>query len=519
MKKLNKKSIFDEIAQSEYSIFCDDFDVNDYNDVKQNSHPLLDLENTGKKEYKPFLKLTQDIYSSVARLRPHLLDDWQIAGESLLNKEFMNQIQALSKHKEVRVFTVGDKVLSTIATEALAEKALEIIKELKKQKEELQKLLDAQQQQAEEEQKLQDMIDAMDGKEDKDSKNTGSAIAKQKTTLEEAKKKVEEFHQTFKESMREQKVQGMISSAISKTADFVREESEFLEAWGLGASGSYESKPYHEKMELVKRLRSSSKLKAIAKLAGRFKRMALQQQKEKIKKGIDEIFSIQRGSDLSKLLPSEITKLNDPNRRLEFMVDLVENKCLQYDLRGKAKKSKGAIVCCIDNSGSMSGDPEIWSKAVALALLEVAMSQKRNFFVIHFSSGYGSQNLKVHEFLKNKPPSIEEILAMAEYFEGGGTEFEPPLNKAKDVIDTETNYSKADIVFITDGEAAVRDSWLVKYKEWKKSNKVSIYSVLIEGGWSFFSKTLDEFSDQILKLSDIRGDQQDTIALGIFDSI
>lgn len=34
-------------------------------------------------------------------------------------------------------------------------------------------------------------------------------------------------------------------------------------------------------------------------------------------------------------------------------------------------------MACVDNSGSMSDDHETWSKAVALALLEIATMQNR----------------------------------------------------------------------------------------------------------------------------------------------
>jgi uncharacterized protein with von Willebrand factor type A (vWA) domain len=40
---------------------------------------------------------------------------------------------------------------------------------------------------------------------------------------------------------------------------------------------------------------------------------------------------------------------------------------------------------------------------------------------------------------------------MAEYFSGGGTLFEPPLELAKDKIELDKEFTKADIVFVTDG--------------------------------------------------------------------
>ena len=118
-----------------------------------------------------------------------------------------------------------------------------------------------------------------------------------------------------------------------------------------------------------------------------------------------------------------------------------------YEIEGKQKKGKGPIVTCIDSSGSMDGTPEIWAKAVALTLLEIAKEQKRDFFCIHFSSGYRGNNLHTNSFPKDAPFEIEQLIDMAEYFEAGGTEIEPPLDLSREKIGTETNYEKADIIF------------------------------------------------------------------------
>lgn len=153
---------------------------------------------------------------------------------------------------------------------------------------------------------------------------------------------------------------------------------------------------------------------------------------------------------------------------------------------------------------------------MALVLLEIAREQKRDFYCVHFSSGWRQQNLHTNEFPKADPFNIEQLLDMAEYFEGGGTEFEPPLDLARTKIGTDKLYDKADIVFITDGESAVRDAWLKEFKEWKSSNKVNIYSVLIDS-YDNSVATIRKFSDRVDKLSNVReSDHNDDIALDLF---
>lgn len=72
-------------------------------------------------------------------------------------------------------------------------------------------------------------------------------------------------------------------------------------------------------------------------------------------------------------------------------------------------------------------------------------------------------------------------------------------------------------MFITDGQSAVRDTWLLQFKDWKKENKVNIYSVLIDSYDNAIS-TLRQFSDRVDKLSNIK-DAKDGIAMDLFMEI
>src|SRR5439155_502145 len=65
---------------------------------------------------------------------------------------------------------------------------------------------------------------------------------------------------------------------------------------------------------------------------------------------------------------------------------LVEGRLLSYSLRGVDERGRGPMIVCLDGSGSMAGDKVIWSKAVALTLLEIARRQRRLFRFICFSS-------------------------------------------------------------------------------------------------------------------------------------
>ena len=75
--------------------------------------------------------------------------------------------------------------------------------------------------------------------------------------------------------------------------------------------------------KLAARLAGDDRLRRIALLAGKFKRIAMRKQKAKVKHGQDEVTDVEMGSELSKLLPVELAGLLHPRRRMALMRDLV----------------------------------------------------------------------------------------------------------------------------------------------------------------------------------------------------
>jgi uncharacterized protein with von Willebrand factor type A (vWA) domain len=150
--------------------------------------------------------------------------------------------------------------------------------------------------------------------------------------------------------------------------------------------------------------------------------------------------------------------------------------------------------------------------------LEVAIYQKRSFYCIHFDHTTDIKHLHTNEFPKNKGKDIKEVLDLASYFSGGGTLFEPALTKARMLIDQEEAYSKADILFLTDGESVVTKEWLADYLKWKHDNKVSIYGVLIDVGYNSKS-SMKLFCDSVSNLSSINESEREDLAINLFENV
>jgi len=362
-----RKKVTDDIQNSKQSVRHDKFDLEAFEKTLSQSKVLTENRRTGKKEYGEFGELLQDTFSALFKYNPDLLKDYMMKPEFLLNREIMKQVFEAPKYKELRALTKLDEVNSTVGTEILSDELKELVKQMKEQQEALQALKDAmeKEQQAQAAQKGGD-------KEGDEEKGGNPVNASERLTLKEAKKRLEEARKDFKDSVEKKEFQQSVHGLVSQAQNVTQETNDFIEAWGLGSDANYSKRSYKDKMELLRRLRNSPKLRMIAKLAGRYKKIAMQRQHQKIKKGTNEIYSIKQGKDLGKVLPSELMKLCDPVTELLFFKDYAEGKILQYETRSKAKQVKGPIVVAMDESYSMDGQPEIWAKAVAMGLLEIA---------------------------------------------------------------------------------------------------------------------------------------------------
>jgi uncharacterized protein with von Willebrand factor type A (vWA) domain len=216
-----------------------------------------------------------------------------------------------------------------------------------------------------------------------------------------------------------------------------------------------ESRPNPSACALVKRLRSDERLRRIALLAGRFKRIAAAKRRQRVRHGADEVADVEQGSELARLLPAELARLAHRRLRLAALRDLLERQCLQYRLTGTETLGKGPLVVCIDKSNSMDGNPDIWSTAVALALLDVAKRERRPFALLGFDRAVK------HEAFVAAGGALPEAALFTRCC--GGTDVATALERALTIIEQHPGALKsADAVLITDGETRTGRAPLVR---------------------------------------------------------
>ena len=266
-------------------------------------------------------------------------------------------------------------------------------------------------------------------------------------------------------------------------------------------------------LELGKKLVDNPKLKKLGQLVGRMRTQALALRRKMFERANEEMYEISLGAELSRLLPSELLALQHPILRRDFARRFVDGELGQYTLRAKEEKGRGPMVVCIDGSSSMAGDKEIWSKAVSLTLLDIAQRQRRLFRSICFSSA--DMPLQVLDLNRHQRyiAEMDKVLALAEYFPGGGTDFQKPLSAALQCLE-QSRYKRGDIVFITDGECRVDREWLTEFQKAKDKLGFSLFSVLIDVGSSSLG-ALKDFSDKITTVTQLTSDATKDIFLRV----
>ena len=271
--------------------------------------------------------------------------------------------------------------------------------------------------------------------------------------------------------------------AISNTVKF----------WGLD-DGKLNPTSYDEKIAVASKLRTFKKIKKLSEMVGRFRASASNLQKKKTKEEGQEMYGVQLGNEIHKVLPSEKLFLANEKTKKSFYKKYYQKELLSYKYKNSKVSSKGPIICCIDTSTSMEGDHEVWSKSVAMALLDIAYKQKREFVAILFSYRVGD----VIEFNKNKvEPS--KIYNLATSFYGSGTNFIEPLTESIKLIN-KAKYKYADIVFITDGEAPLDDEFIDYFNQQKEDKQFRMITVNVSDR---IEKALDRINDTQMLLKDL----------------
>lgn len=518
-----------------------DFDKDIYNDIYVQSTTMQQSVQAGSSELKAFDSLAQDAFAALYKHAPRLKGEDEIEDAGLFNRDLMEELMQTPEYQKLRANTRHDVLSSAIGTEVLTEEAVTKIKMIKKQMNQqhqqdpqanpmsgdqffdlLNQIHDASQAAQQAQNQLAGLPGAPGGQQQGQGQQAGptgqtnTGAGSQYMTPEMAKalaaaaqqqqQQAEAALQQAQQQLQQAQAAGQnpmsalhqaMQQAAKSAENTVSEVNEFVQAWGLEGGDKNRRVTYEDKKRALSRLRQSTKLKKLTDLIGRFRQIAMDDKKRKSNEGSSTVKSVITGNKLENILPSEKMHLGHESTKMNFYRKYQEKGLLMYDKESTKTQGRGPILTLVDESGSMDGKPEQWSKALALAVLEIAQKQKRAYGYI----GFGSNVAQVHEipYGSLKPDTVFDI---AENFNGGGTNFEAPLKRALEMMNKQ-KFKKGDILFITDGSAGISPEFLKKFNQAKKEKEFTVRTILINCGNYASDGIVKEFSDEIIKLSNL----------------
>ena len=509
--KAPAKRVFQPLPKNSFWIDSDAYDRRVWEHLRQESPSLREVEANGATLLPHFGPLLQDIFCLLFKNNIRYNADAEVLPSALLNRKFLDAIHQGSQYDFLRDQTLLNEAHAGLSTLILGERLLGLVREEKfLNRRDMRDLWDIQKQ----EELVGDKIEAYDNAdtipEDQLSEEGKKALQKAKEKMGGEVQGAEALlrHKTaqLKEDLKrfEAQAKNRLQAEAIKVAQELEDASEEAQVWG-DTIGTGEKSPPGQKLELGRRLAGNEKLKKLARMVGRMKFHAQALRKKVFERSNEELLEVEQGDALHRLLPHEMLSLHHPVLRKDFYRRFLDQELIQYSLRGVEEKGKGPMIVCLDGSSSMSGDKEIWSKAVTLTLLEIARKQRRLFRSICFSSA--DTPLQVLDMNPRDRYEVETktIMDLAEYFPGGGTDFQKPLDAALACL-RESRFKKGDIIFITDGECQVDPQWAENFREEKEQLGFSLFSILIDMGPASLG-TLKEFSDRISTIKQLTGDE------------
>lgn len=261
-------------------------------------------------------------------------------------------------------------------------------------------------------------------------------------------------------------------------------------------------------------LANDAGVKALCELLGKLRQIELSERVEQVNALLiqdvwqpdpnsrEEIIGIRLSRDLEHALPSELALLADSETSILFDMKYIESRLMCFDMHGlqlvgEQKKfvaeqhtseadKLGPMVICLDTSGSMNGMPETIAKAVALFIATKAREQKRDCYLINFSTNIETLDLSLEFSMK----SLMRFLQMSFY---GGTDVTPALKHALDTMQSE-KYEKADLLLISDFVMDHPPAEIVDVIEGQRSNGNRFHSLVINDG--FHAQNVHSLFDQ-----------------------
>lgn len=298
------------------------------------------------------------------------------------------------------------------------------------------------------------------------------------------------------------------AAACAAAREAVDDATDAMESCGMGGPGGDSGGRVDAKKlaALMKRIKNSPTLKKMMEFAGRFRRVAASKQRMKVTHGADEVVGTTLGSELARLVPSELMRLVCPELDTDTLRRMMEGQTLSREMKATEPAGRGPIVVTVDESGSMQGSKVETAKGLALAMAWIARRQKRWCILVGYSGGTSGNPLVL------PPGGFDEakLLDWLEHFYGNGTDRDVPTEELPKWwpawVAGGLPRGKTDVVMITDAACRLDDAQVAGFLKFKADEQVrlSVLAIANQPG------VLERLADEVFKVPAIAPNSEAT---------
>jgi len=477
------------------SIKYDRWDLQTANQIRREVKDYLIAEQELANVVDTGIEAMNDTLFSLYKAKPELAEKRDLRPSHAVNRAVMEEMMNLPDYEKNRPISIGDPIGTGLACAAM-EPHLEVLFDKLSKAQEMAQQLDQMVSEYDElQQDAQSLMDSLDDESDEEqAKNYQDDLDKINEALDALSKEIQNSESALDDELNAQQptMSKHLKDAMQDLSDS-NDAIQQMESWGLSPGGMRKMSP-EARIELSKKLKTE-KFKKMADIFGKMQSIAIHEQTHKVDYAPEEIYDLEQGADLHRVVPVDMLSLNDDILVYDWLHRFVERSLIQYALRGEDSVAKGGIILLEDGSSSMSGTREIWAKGIGLALLKIAAIQHRPFHVVNFAgpgffvrwdfdtSGDIIKSKKTHRGAERHYEGFEAIIDYAETTLNGGTNFETPFGVALDILTNQHNNDgsvNGDIVFLTDGECGMSQDSINSFKSEQTRLGFEVFGVAIQ---------------------------------------
>src|SRR2546427_2082347 len=284
-----------------------------------------------------------------------------------------------------------------------------------------------------------------------------------------------------------------LREVLKNAGEDLQSVTELVAAWSAGP-GQETRLPAELKLRLMRDVIRNPRLRMIALLFGRYRRLGLRERTLPAMRASQEVVDFVQGGDVARALAGELSSFAMEEREDLFYSKVVTRSLLIYELWRREEEPR-AVYLCIDNSGSMAGAKEVWAKASALALAHLALAEDRPVEVVLFGDAADPLRGVSMRPTDDASTRLEKLLGGGSDFLGGRKGLAETLSHPLEAIEAE-HHTGNDLLFVSDGLCPIPDEVIRRFHDAKARYDLRVTSALM---WEE-TFALSEISDTVHRL-------------------